>query len=406
MRSKKKDKEKKYIAGGMFVLPALQAGLGAYQMIQGNKMANALEEPSLSKPSEYADMLKLAQNQQVEDKRLENLNRSISTGMAAAQAGGGRALVGALPGMVRAGDKGSIDILAKRQADQMAALRAGAMGSEREIGRNVSKYRMDLGAAQAAIEGGLQNIGGAVGQAGQAMLLADRNKITNTIEDPLKGLATTDGMEAGRRSITEGIESDLDARLAQEAVLGKAPNTKPTLLDNITSNQVEIPEILDDAEGMDAGKVKLLFGDREKAFLKDPRFGEGSDLQDYYKQLNEDAFKSDFLKVLDSYPESEIPTIEDIEGKIKLIPESAKSIAAKDKILQEELNKTRFLEDGGKMTKGSFNHKTNPINIVQKGVKVGEMTGGEVILNPKQQAKLSKESSYFRNLLKKFNKNK
>lgn len=352
MRSKKKDKTKKYVAGGMFVLPALQAGLGAYQMIQGNRMAQALEEPSLSKPSEYADMLKLAQNQQVEDKRLENLNRSISTGMAAAQAGGGRALVGSLPGMVRAGDQGSINILAKRQADQMAALRAGAMGSEREIGRNVSKYRMDLGAAQAAIEGGLQNIGGAVGQAGQAMILADRNKITNTIEDPLDGLAITDGLESGRRSITEGIESDLDARLAREAVLGKAPNTKPTLLDNITSNQATI--------------------------LEDSSEGSGG-LSEYYGQAPE---------------------------RVGLIPESDESIAAKEKILQEELNKTRFLEDGGKMTKGSFNHKTNPINIVQKGVKVGEMTGGEVILNPKQQAKLSKESSYFRNLLKKFNKNK
>jgi hypothetical protein len=32
------------------------------------------------------------------------------------------------------------------------------------------------------------------------------------------------------------------------------------------------------------------------------------------------------------------------------------------------------------------------------------MTGGEVILNPAQANKLSKESTYFRNLLKKFNK--
>jgi hypothetical protein len=61
---------------------------------------------------------------------------------------------------------------------------------------------------------------------------------------------------------------------------------------------------------------------------------------------------------------------------------------------------------GGKMTKGAFNHKTNPIDIVQAGKKVGEMTGGEVILNPAQQKKLSQESAYFRSLLKKFNKKK
>jgi hypothetical protein len=64
----------------------------------------------------------------------------------------------------------------------------------------------------------------------------------------------------------------------------------------------------------------------------------------------------------------------------------------------------RDFEEGGMMTGGKFDHKTNPINIVQKGKKVGEMTGGEVILNPAQANKLSKESAYFRNLLKKFNK--
>jgi hypothetical protein len=58
------------------------------------------------------------------------------------------------------------------------------------------------------------------------------------------------------------------------------------------------------------------------------------------------------------------------------------------------------------VTGGKFDHKTNPIDIVKKGQKIGEMTGGEVILNPAQQKKLSKESAYFRTLLKKFNKQK
>jgi hypothetical protein len=64
------------------------------------------------------------------------------------------------------------------------------------------------------------------------------------------------------------------------------------------------------------------------------------------------------------------------------------------------------LQEGGMVTGGKFDHKTNPIDIVQQGRKVGEMTGGEVILNPSQQKKLSKESAYFRTLLKKFNKQK
>ena len=63
-------------------------------------------------------------------------------------------------------------------------------------------------------------------------------------------------------------------------------------------------------------------------------------------------------------------------------------------------------DSGGMVTGGKFDHKTNPIDIVKKGQKIGEMTGGEVILNPAQQQKLSKESAYFRQRLKKFNKQK
>lgn len=59
-------------------------------------------------------------------------------------------------------------------------------------------------------------------------------------------------------------------------------------------------------------------------------------------------------------------------------------------------------KNGGMMTKGAFSHKTNPIDIVQDGAKVGEMTGGEAILNPEQQKKVAKQSPYFRKLMREF----
>jgi len=47
-----------------------------------------------------------------------------------------------------------------------------------------------------------------------------------------------------------------------------------------------------------------------------------------------------------------------------------------------------FSEDGGKapmVTPGEFDHDTNPIDMVaEDGTKVGEVTGGELILNPEQ----------------------
>jgi hypothetical protein len=56
----------------------------------------------------------------------------------------------------------------------------------------------------------------------------------------------------------------------------------------------------------------------------------------------------------------------------------------------------------GMKTKGEFSHKNNPLSLVDKqGNVVGEATGGEYILNPKQAKAISKESKYFRNLLKK-----
>lgn len=61
-----------------------------------------------------------------------------------------------------------------------------------------------------------------------------------------------------------------------------------------------------------------------------------------------------------------------------------------------------FQEKGGMMTDGEFSHKTNPIDIIQDGAKIGEMTGGEAILNPEQQKKVAKQSPYFRKLMREF----
>ncbi len=57
---------------------------------------------------------------------------------------------------------------------------------------------------------------------------------------------------------------------------------------------------------------------------------------------------------------------------------------------------------GGMTTPGEFSHKSNPIDIMKDGAKIGEMTGGEAILNPEQQKKAAKQSPYFRKLMREF----
>jgi hypothetical protein len=283
MRLKKNKDVKKYIAGGAIASigsSLLGAGLGAYQVAQGKKAAARIKETPTGRPSEYAEMLKEARGADLEQRRLEELNRNISTGISAAQQAGGRALFGVLPNMLRAADAGTIDIAAKRQADTMQALQFGAQGAEAELGREFQREMMERGAAQAAIEGGLQNIAGGLGQLGSAAAYGIFDKKGAT--EP-SGNVTTQG------------------RLKKSVVGG--------------------------------------FGTPEAGMFA-----------------------------------------------------------------EEDLN--LFAEEGGMVTEGKFDHKTNPIDIIRAGKKIGEMTGGEVVLNPSQQKKLSKESAYFRQLLKKFNKQK
>lgn len=287
MRSKKNKETKKYALGGVVALGtgALQAGLGAYQMYQGQQMAKDIKEASTARPSEYADMLKLARQADLEQKRLEELNRTLATGIGAAQQAGGRAVVGALPAMVRAGDIGAQNILAQRQAAQMAALQQAAGGAEREISREMAREQQQRMAAQAAVEGGLQNIAGAVGGIGKAAVL-------------------------GSFDMKKDQRPDVASPLSEQ----------------------EIASLTFQENGLNQEQIDALLRARDLGIV---------------------GFK-----------------------------------------------------EGGMMTGGKFSHKTNPIDIVQKGKKVGEMTGGEVILNPAQQKKLSQESAYFRSLLKKFNKQK
>ena len=54
--------------------------------------------------------------------------------------------------------------------------------------------------------------------------------------------------------------------------------------------------------------------------------------------------------------------------------------------LLDSLGRMPGAEKGMKVQKtpGEFSHKTNPIDIMQNGKKVGEMTGGEYVINPDQ----------------------
>jgi hypothetical protein len=206
----------------------------------------------------------------------------------------------------------------------MAALQQAAGGSEREISRLMAREQQQrMAAAQAAVEGGLQNIAGGVGGIGKAAMLGAFDKKAGEVS----------------ADAASKVLSPEEAQLKQDILSSRATTARERRI----------------GESAAAGMEDLM-AERESLLGMGPEAGLTNDQYDALMRM-------------------------------------------------KELGLVNF-NAGGKMTKGAFNHKTNPIDIVQAGKKVGEMTGGEVILNPAQQKKLSQESAYFRSLLKKFNKKK
>ena len=74
--------------------------------------------------------------------------------------------------------------------------------------------------------------------------------------------------------------------------------------------------------------------------------------------------------------------------------------------LQAALRAAGIDAAGGKVKKtpGEFSHRSNPIDVMQNGAKIGELTGGEYVLNPEQAAAIAKQSKYASQLFRKFDK--
>jgi hypothetical protein len=98
----------------------------------------------------------------------------------------------------------------------------------------------------------------------------------------------------------------------------------------------------------------------------------------------------------------------DKSAGFSITPEKPKVVITEEDL--DELSAITPMKEGGvQKTPGEFDHDDNPIDIVQEGAKIGEMTGGEYIFNPEQaeeMRKLSEEGDtelheFVRNLLNK-----
>ena len=252
-----------------------KTAFGLSQQRQGRQaLASAYEAPT-GKPSEYAELLKQARASDIAQRRLDEINRSMASSTAALQQAGSRAVIGGIGAVTEAGSRAKTGALSQQQAEIMRALERGTIGGEYERQRQVSRQNIEESRAQRAIEGGIANVAGGLGDIGSAAIT--------------------------------GVEA---YTAAQEA-------SKPADSINI-----------------------------------------------YNGMLTEE--------------------------------EQAEE--------ERKMERERTAEKGMKVQKtpGAFSHETNPIDIMKQGAKIGEMTGGEYIFNPKQAKQMKKLASSGNTELHKF----
>ena len=240
-----------------------KTAFGMSQRLRGQQaLAGAYEAPT-GKPSEYAELIKQARASDLAQRRIDEINRSMATSTAALQQAGARGVIGGIGAVTEAGSRAKTDVLSQQQAEIMRALQMDIGGAERERARQIQQQLREETMAQRAIESGITNIAGGLGDVGQAAIT--------------------------------GVEA------------------------YTTAQDVSKPET----------SINIMKG-----------------------MLSEEEQRK----------------------------------------FEEQQQRTTTAEKGMKVQKtpGAFSHTKNPIDIMQDGAKIGEMTGGEYIFNPKQAKQMQK----------------
>ena len=289
-----------------------KTAFGLSQQKQGRQaLASAYEAPT-GKPSEYAELLKQARASDIAQRRLDEINRSMASSTAALQQAGSRAVIGGIGAVTEAGSRAKTGALSQQQAEIMRALERGTIGGEYERQRQVSRQNIEESRAQRAIEGGIANVAGGLGDIGSAAITgAD---VYSTMKPSLSGAKSA----ARAQRMSTATQEDIFKQATATPKVAKSP--------------------------MDSS-------------------------------LSEDQFKK---------------LMEGFTGELSLAD-------------LEELEQVPQYKHGGvKKTPGAFSHETNPIDIMKQGAKIGEMTGGEYIFNPKQAKQMKKLASSGNTELHKF----
>jgi len=348
---------KKFFVGGLLNLGAGlgTAAYGAYQENQAKKkmaQADALAEGPIRS---QAARQRIAQQESDAQSAIDSTLRAQATAAEQiAQQGGSRGLVSATPGLIRATDLASqnaIDQFGQRNAAIRRAEESDAMRIQRaDANANMDRLARAADAARKTTMAGI----------GQS----------------LAGVAEIAGDYKKKPKDDTSNEIDFEAKVEMPDPGGG----RSTLMDDNT--------IVTDFDG-DATPFKT----------------EGSIVENKLNAASDQALR----------PRDQMIFFEDELNRSQpaLSPSEQAAVDAYENanrsILATGYARGGEVEEPVEKTPGEFDHDDNPIDIMQEGAKIGEMTGGEYIFNPEQAAemrKLSEEGDselhqFIRNLLSK-----
>jgi len=449
MKSKRKE-VKKYNVGGY-----LQAGLGTAQTLYGLSQIPAAKAeferaqaaaPSLETPSQYYENYKNAYDSEIARMENDAIQSNLASSLQALQGAGGRALVGGL---------GSANQLANRQQQQMLGrernirLQAGqqlAAAEAATIGRKETRSQSEIAMANKGYQAALGNVGSGIGSIGTGLMYGMRGD-----SNPFKAAVDSEKF-VGMDELNEYLNTRNDA-----AVVPPPPADTQSVTSNsdlaaeATKNTTN--EMLEQAmaeDRLNRYRTRNATGFNMADYPVNPLYTPQGRMSPNYSMFEDRLNNYDYIGSADKI---DISKLEEVDGKsyqfaggqIYQVEDSKTRAFEKDWAAQASMIRKSYIDSnpfvswlgtaydnvdaylnnasrreqerqaalrrngsfksGGMMTGGEFNHETNPIDIMQDGVKVGEATGNEVILNPQQAASIAKESSFARKLFKRFAKN-
>jgi hypothetical protein len=398
--------------------------MGAFRGSKDLKAAKAAEQEALGRRkygvgSAWNQYLAASKQDKAADLQRQIAAEQEATSIDALKAGGAKALLGGLGATQRQAAQQRMGIEAESQARQQAALGQYAGVQQRAADANVALASLDVQRAQEQMDAaqqlkrgsfddlvtgaaglGLQQYAHATGQTygnGGNVIGEIRE---NHRKDRAKLRADYSGAERRARVAEDRIKQKEEVHKELKAIAPKAYERRLERAD----------------AAMEAGSEilrKMTTGRREEPFTfnRDTRDvdqeGQKYTLEEFMRMSQglgggtggSGEFGGDSADNLEIVTDSSGNPVKNAQGQTKY----------RDKITGE----TAFYKAGGvQKTPGEFSHAKNPIDIMKDGAKIGEMTGGEYIFNPRQSSTLQSLASkggsplhkYVRNLLNEFDK--